>query len=143
MNASFFETGDDPEGVVPGANYVPVRVATDTRFAEEALAHLPLAECVLLLWQQVADAAYLQDLFEKHRGRSYDKILSFPSLVQLIADALLQHDGSARASFERALAYDALDVSIPAAYGKLRRVPIPLSTAFLIHVPGEGVWSVK
>ena len=62
---------------------------------------MPLAESVLLLWQQVADAAYLQDLFEKHRGRCYDKILSFPSLVQLIADALLQHDGSARASFER------------------------------------------
>jgi hypothetical protein len=131
MNTFLFESEDVPQGVVPGASYVPVRVATDTRFAEEALAHLPLAESVLLLWQQVADAAYLQDLFEKHRGRSYDKILSFPSLVQLIADALLQHDGSARASFERALEHDALDVSIPAAYGKLRRVPLPLSTAFL------------
>ena len=131
MNASLFESTDVPHGMVPGANYVPVPVATDTRFAEQALAHLPLAESVLLLWQQVADAAYLQDLFEKYRGRSYDKILSFPSLVQLIADALLQHDGSARASFGRALEHDALDVSIPAAYGKLRRVPIPLSSAFL------------
>lgn len=137
MNASFFECEDVPQVVVPGANYVPVRVATDTRFAEQALAHLPLAESVLLLWQQVADAAYLQDLFDKYRGRSYDKILSFPSLVQLIADALLQHDGSARASFERALEHDALDVSIPAAYGKLGRVPIPLSTAFLSEGTGR------
>jgi hypothetical protein len=90
-----------------------------------------LAQSVLLLWQQVADPKFLQDLFDRQRGRGYQKILSFPSLVQLIADALLQHDGSARASFERALERDALPVSIPAAYGKLRRLPIAVSTAFL------------
>src|SRR5207244_6312055 len=54
-----------------------------------------------------------------------------PSLVQLIADALLHYGGSARASFEHALEEDALEVTIPAAYGKLRRIPIALSTAFL------------
>src|SRR5580692_11844686 len=110
---------------------VPVCVANQVQFACDALDRLPLAESVLLLWQQVADPKFLQDLFTTHRGRGYDKVLSFPSLVQLIADALLQHDGSARASFERALEHDALPVTIPAAYGKLRRVPIPLSTAFL------------
>src|SRR5207245_9369280 len=68
---------------------------------------------------------------DKPRGRGYDKILSLPSLVQLIADALLQHDGSARASFERAQEHNALPVTIPAAYGKLRRLPIAVSTAFL------------
>jgi hypothetical protein len=83
------------------------------------------------LWQQVADPTFLEDLFDKHRGRAYPKLLSFPTLVQLIADALLQHDGSARSSFERALADDLLPVSIPAAYGKLRRVPIAVSTAFM------------
>jgi hypothetical protein len=51
--------------------------------------------------------------------------------VQLIADALLQYDGSARTSFERAREQDALTVTIPAAYGKLRRLPIAVSTAFL------------
>jgi hypothetical protein len=110
---------------------VPVCVANQVQFACDALDRLPLAESVLLLWQQVADPKFLQDLFTTHRGRGYDKVLSFPSLVQLIADALLQHDGSARASFERALEHDALPVTIPAAYGKLRRLPIAVSTAFL------------
>jgi hypothetical protein len=115
----------------PGNTVVPVPVANETGFAHEALARLPLAQAVLLLWQQVADPAFLQDLFARYRGRCYEKALSFPSLVELIADALLQHDGSARASFERALQDDALPVTIPAAYGKLRRVPIALSCAFV------------
>jgi hypothetical protein len=123
--------GADPIEALPGTNFVPIRVVAETTFAREALDHLPLAQSVLLLWQQVADPTFLQDLFDRRRGRGYDKILSFPSLVQLIADALLQHDGSARASFERALENDALPVTIPAAYGKLRRLPIAVSTAFL------------
>src|SRR5437016_4736830 len=119
------------EAALPGTTVVPIRVVAETTFAREALDRLPLAQSVLLLWQQVADPAFLQDLLDRRRGRGYEKILSFPSLVQLIADALLQHDGSARASFERALERDALPVTIPAAYGKLRRLPIAVSTAFL------------
>ena len=122
---------ESQDGVLPGTTAVPIRVAADTPFAREALDRLPLAESVLLLWQQIADPALLQDLFDKHRGRGYDKALSFPTLVHLIADALLQHDGSARASFERALDHNALPVTIPAAYGKLRRLPIAVSVAFL------------
>jgi DDE family transposase len=110
---------------------VPIQVATQASFAHEALERLPLAQSVLLLWQQVADPSFLQDLYARRRGRGYEKALSFPCLVQLIADALLQHDGSARASFERAQEHDALPVTIPAAYGKLRRLPIAVSTAFL------------
>jgi hypothetical protein len=83
------------------------------------------------LWQQVADAPFLQELFDRHRGRGYEKALSFPRLVQLIADALLQYEGSARASFERAQQDDTLAVTLQAAYGKLRRLPLPLSAAFL------------
>jgi hypothetical protein len=128
-------TENPADSCAPGAGFVPVGAAPDeTQFAREALARLPLAESVLLLWQQVADPKFLQDLFDRWRGRAYDKLLSFPSLVQLTADALLQYDGSARASFERALYDDTLLVSIPAAYGKLRRLPIAVSTAFL----GEG-----
>lgn len=130
MDTHFLNAEAHREGAFPGTTVVPIRVATETRFAREALDHLPLAQSVLLLWQQVADPTVLQKLFERHRGRAYDKTLSFPTLVHLIADALLQHDGSARASFERALENDALPVSIPAAYGKLRRLPIPVSTAF-------------
>ncbi len=131
MKPPLLECAARSELPLPGTPVVPVSVADETRFAREALAHLPLAEATLLLWQQIADPTFLQSLFARYRGRCYQKALSFPSLVQLLADALLQHDGSARASFERALQDGALPVTIPAAYGKLRRVPIALSGAFL------------
>jgi hypothetical protein len=120
-----------PEQGLPGTTFVPIEVANASPFARDTLDRLPLAEAVLLLWQQVADPTFLQDLFNRQRGRGYDKLLSFPTLVELIADALLQHDGSARASFERAIEHDALPVTIPAAYGKLRRLPLTVSNAFL------------
>ena len=113
MKTPLLNAADMPS-VPLGDAPVPVQAANDLGFARYALDRLPLAQSVLLLWQQVADPKFLQDLFDRRRGRGYQKILSFPSLVQLIADALLQHDGSARASFEQALEHDALPVSIPA-----------------------------
>ncbi len=95
------------------------------------LDRLPLAEGVLWLWGWIADDAFLEDLYQHWRGRSYEKVLTFPTFVHLIADALLKREGSARQSFERANEVDALPTSIQAAYGKLRRVPIALSQAFL------------
>lgn len=130
MNTHVSDTVDPFEALLPEPT-VPIRVVNQVGFAHYALDRMPLAQSVLLLWQQVADPALLQDLFDRFRGRAYDKVLSFPTVVQLIADALLQHDGSARASFESALEHDALPVTIQAAYGKLRRLPIAVSTAFL------------
>jgi len=97
----------------------------------EILDRLPLAEAVLWLWRWVADDTFLNDLYGHWRGRSYQKVLTFPTFVHLIADALLKHEGSARQTFERAEEADALPTSIQAAYGKLRRVPLALSQAFL------------
>jgi hypothetical protein len=131
MKARLLESGGVHAGWDPGTAVVPVRVIPEACYVQETLTRLPLAESVLLLWQQVADPAFLQNLFDRYRGRCYEKALSFPSLVQLLADALLQHEGSARASFERALEDDALAVTIPAAYGKLRRLPLAVSCAFL------------
>jgi hypothetical protein len=99
--------------------------------ARPVLARLPLAEAVFLLWSWVADDSFLQGLFQQQRGRSYEKIIRFPLVVQLIADALLERGGSANQSFKRAIAEDRLEASVPAAYGKLRRLPISLSMAFL------------
>jgi len=97
----------------------------------EVLARLPLAEAVLWLWRWCADESYLQDLYQHWRGRSYEKILTFSALVNLVADALLKHEGSARQSFERASEVEAMPTSMVAVYGKLRRLPIELSQAFL------------
>jgi hypothetical protein len=101
------------------------------RLEREVLARLPLAEAVLLVWTHLADETFLTALFENHRGRCYQRVLTFPVLVSLIADALLEHGGSGRQSFERAAEEGHLLASIQAAYGKLGRLPIPLSEALL------------
>ena len=100
-------------------------------FTREAFARLPLAEAVIRLWDYVTQERFLDSVFQRYRGRSYEGTLRFASLTHLIADALLEHRGSANQAFERANENDILDVSMQAAYGKLRRIPISLSNGFL------------
>ena len=97
----------------------------------ELLARMPLAEAVLWLWRWIADEEHLESLFDRYRGRCYEKVISFPTMVQLIADALLEHGGSGNQSFRRAREEKVLEASLQAAYGKLRRLPIALSMALL------------
>jgi len=100
-------------------------------FDREVLTRLPLAEATLLLWAWVADDQALDDLFQRHRGRQYTKDISFSTVVQLTADALLQYHGSGRQSFQRGREQGILDRSPQAVYGKLAHVALPLSEAFL------------
>jgi hypothetical protein len=100
-------------------------------FAQEVLRRLPLAEAVLGLWRWIADPQFLQDLFAQHRGRGYEQSISFPVLVQLIADVLLEHAGSGRKSFQRGQEHGHLAASLQAAYQKLGRLPLRLSEAFV------------
>lgn len=100
-------------------------------FERSALARLPLAEAVLCLWRWCVDGAFLNDFYERWRGRSYAKVLSFSTMLQLVADALLKYGGSARQSCDRAGEAGTLPASVVAFYGKLRRIPLPLSEAFL------------
>ncbi len=97
----------------------------------ERLARMPLAEAVLTLGRWAVNEAHLADLFTRYRGRGYEKIISFPTMVQLIGDGLLEHGSSGHQSFCRTREVGQLEVTIQAAYGKLRRLPIDLSTAFL------------
>ena len=92
---------------------------------------VPLAEAVLTLWRFAADQERLEDLFQRLRQRCYTKILEFHTLVRLMHDALLGYRGSGRQTFEHAQEAGQLPVSIPAVFGKLRRVPIELSQGFL------------
>jgi hypothetical protein len=93
--------------------------------------NLPLADAVLSLCSCVLSPAALDRIFQAHRGQSFEKLLTFPTFAQLIADALLQHQGSGRQSFLRADEQGLLPTSTEAAYGKLRRVPVSLSLGFL------------
>ncbi|HZU38990.1 MAG TPA: transposase [Gemmataceae bacterium] len=100
-------------------------------FAPETLRRLPLAEAVLRLWQWHCDPRTLNELFERHRGACYTQELAFATLVHLLGDALLEHDGSGRQSFQRGRAKGELTVTIQAAYQKLGRLPLAVSENFL------------
>jgi len=100
-------------------------------FAPDVLRRLPLAEAVLRLWQWHCHPQHLNDLFEAHRGACYTRELSFATLVGLIADALLEHQGSGRQSFQHGRANGALTVTDQATYQKLARLPLAVSENFL------------
>lgn len=91
------------------------------------LAKMPLAEAVLTIWRLVADEERLQSVFERYRGRCYEQSIRFCTIIRLIADALLQYDGSGNQSFSRAREAGTLTASSRAAYGKLSRMPVSLS----------------
>jgi hypothetical protein len=97
-------------------------------------ARMPLAEAVVQVFRFVGDSSRLQSLFDRQRGRCYDDVIRFPDLVTLIGDALLEHGGSGNQSFSRARESGELKASKVAAYGKLGRLPIPLSQAFLAEL---------
>ena len=92
---------------------------------------MPLAEAVVEVLRYVGDDARLQAIFDRERGRCYDDLIRFPDLVNLIGDALLEHAGSGNQSFSRARETGELKASKVAAYGKLGRLPLSLSQAFL------------
>jgi IS4 transposase len=106
-------------------------------FAQEVCARLPLAEAVLRLLELPLADNFLQGVFNRHRGRSYEKVIGFPTFVQLIADALLEHEGCGRQSFARAQEQGDLEASMSAAYGKLARVPLSLSRGLLFEASAQ------
>jgi hypothetical protein len=85
----------------------------------------------LTLWRWAADDDTVNQIVDDHRGRCYEKIFLFSTIVGLVRDALLEYDGSGQQSFEAARDRGALDASVRAASGKLGRIPIPVSSAFL------------
>ena len=106
----------------------------DSAGMQTVWAKMPLAEAVLQVFRYVGDDTRLQAIFDRERGRCYDDVIRFPDLVSLIADALLEHGGSGNQSFSRAQETGELKASKVAAYGKLGRLPIPLSQAFLAEL---------
>src|ERR1700735_3546663 len=106
----------------------------DSAGMQELWASMPLAEAVVQVFRYIGDDARLQAIFDENRGRCYDDVIRFPDLVTLIGDALLEYGGSGNQSFSRAQENGELNASKVAAYGKLGRLPIPLSQAFLAEL---------
>jgi hypothetical protein len=100
-------------------------------FDREVLARLPLAEAVLSLWLFVCDDEHLDRLYDRHRGGTYQKKITFPLMVHLVREALLQPDGSGHQSFRHARADGTLNAALSSTYDKLAHLPPAVSEAFL------------
>jgi hypothetical protein len=101
------------------------------QFCLDVVKRLPLAQAVLRLLEWTCRSDFLEDVFAGFRGRAYEKEIAFPTLVQMVSDALLQHHGSGRKSFQRAEEDGELTATLRAVYAKLSRVPLSLSIGFL------------
>jgi len=99
-------------------------------FTSEVADRIPLANGVLLLWRYATSPERLQPIWDQHRGRCYDGVIEFPVMVHLMADALVTCR-SGREGFRKNIASGVLEASIQAAYGKLGRMPVKVSEAFL------------
>jgi hypothetical protein len=96
-----------------------------------ALQRMPLAEAALSVWQFVFDSPRLQSIWDRHRGRCYEKIITFATMIELVWDALVVHQGSGRRSFEKNIEAGQLNASVQAAFKKLGRLPVSVSQALL------------
>jgi hypothetical protein len=74
------------------------------------------------MFSYVLDEPFLDGIYEEHRGRCYEDVLTFATLACLVRDALVTHEGSGRASFQRAKAAGELDVLEGSVYPKLARL---------------------
>src|ERR1700690_57041 len=97
-----------------------------------SLSRMPLAEGVDWLWRYMLAEKFLEEIWNEHRGRCWTNVLTFPVMVQLIHDALMSFN-SGRESFQKHQADGTLETSLQAAYGKLARIPVAVSQAFLFQ----------
>jgi hypothetical protein len=105
-------------------------------FTLQVLNKLPLAQATLQTLSFALDDAFLEEMYQKNRGASYTKLIGFPLITRLVCDALFQ-DKSGRRVFEKAHEEEILPASVEAAYKKLGRLPVAVSTAFLEGVSGR------
>ena len=85
----------------------------------------------------MADPVFLLSVLVRHCGVGDEKEISFGVLGQLMAHALLEHQGSGRQSFARGREQGRLTASVQAVYQKLGRVPLGLSEAWLAESPAR------
>lgn len=103
----------------------------DESFSATVLSKLPLADATWRILHFTLADSWLEDLWDRERGRCYEKVLQFSTLARLVAEALTQHGGSGRQAFERGQESDTLPVAISSAFEKLGNLPLPLSEKLL------------
>jgi hypothetical protein len=103
----------------------------DEIFSAAVLSKLPLADAAWRILHFTLANSWLEDLWDRERGRCYEKVLEFSTLARLVAEALTQHGGSGRQAFERGQESNTLPVAISSAFDKLGNLPLPLSQKLL------------
>jgi hypothetical protein len=94
-------------------------------------ARMPLAEAAHWLLRRACADGRLASIWDRFRGPCYESAISFGTMVRLAGEALVLHGGSGRRAFEKAIEDGRLDASAAAAFGKLGRLPLAVSQAFL------------
>jgi hypothetical protein len=94
---------------------------------------LPLADATLHLLNYVTEDAFLADVFDRHRGRCFERKLTFPLFVHLMADAILGHHASARQAFRHAQEAGVLKTSLQAVYDRLATIPHEISMGLFVE----------
>ena len=100
-------------------------------FERELMRRSPLAACVLEMSDFVFDDQLLTSIWDAHRGRCYQDVLTFADFLRLMRDALVNHGGSAHQLFVNLECRDAEPVDESNFYRKLARTPVELSRALL------------
>lgn len=100
-------------------------------FEQQLKDRLPLACATLELFDFAFDDQVLSEIFQRHRQRCYQDVLSFPQLMSLLRDALLQHGGSGHRLFLELERDGRAPVDESNFYRKLSRLPVELSRALL------------
>jgi Transposase DDE domain len=103
----------------------------DELFSATVLGKLPLADAVWRVLHFTLADSWLEDVWDRNRGRCYSKVLQFSTLARLIAEALAQHGGSGRQAFERGRELGTLQVAISSAFEKLGNLPLLVSEKLL------------
>src|SRR5204863_3070106 len=103
-------------------------------FERELMRRSPLAACVLEVSDYLFDDEVLLSLWERHRGRCYEDVLSFEDFLRLMRDALVRHGGSAHALFVELERDGTQPGDESNLHGKLGGIPRGLSCARLHEV---------
>ena len=90
-----------------------------------------MAASVLEISDFIFDDRLLESIWNQHRGRCYEDVLSFTSFLRLMRDALIRHGGSAHKLFVDLESRKAQPVDESNFYRKLARTPVDLSRALL------------
>ena len=100
-------------------------------FKREVSERLPLAKAALEAFEFAFDPKLLTELYERHRGRGYTDVLTFPHLAGLVRSCLLEHEGSGHRGCTEAQRDGNLGVDESSFYRKLAKMPVAVSRALL------------